>query len=242
LFQERRRSSEECKRGLHPIAAGDRGFAGGGAQGCDENGRFRLEPAGPRLVVTVDRARYCDIGPTPLLDMEIRRNTAMAVKTVQDLLVDELRDIYHAEKQLVKALPKMAKAVKSDKLRQAFEQHLEETKGQVERLETVFDKLDTPARAKRCEAMAGLIEEAQETMDEVKTPEVLDAALIAAAQKVEHYEIASYGSARALAEALGNQDAAQLLDQTLEEEKSTDQKLNQIALSDVNKSALNAAA
>jgi ferritin-like metal-binding protein YciE len=106
----------------------------------------------------------------------------------------------------------------------------------------VFDKLETPARAKRCEAMAGLIEEAQETMEEVKTPEVLDAALIAAAQKVEHYEIASYGSARALAEALGNQEAAQLLDQTLEEEKSADQKLNQIALSDVNKSALRAAA
>ena len=129
----------------------------------------------------------------------------MAVKSVHDLLVDELRDLYHAEKQLVKALPKMAKAARSDKLRQAFEHHLEETKGQVERLETVFDKLEMPARAKRCEAMAGLIEEAQEMIEEVKTPEVLDAALVAAAQKVEHYEIASYGSARALAEALGNE-------------------------------------
>jgi ferritin-like metal-binding protein YciE len=166
----------------------------------------------------------------------------MAVKSVQDLLVDELRDIYHAEKQLVKALPKMAKAAKSDKLRQAFEHHLEETRGQVERLEMVFDKLDTAVRAKRCEAMVGLIEEAQEMMEEIKTPEVLDAALIAAAQKVEHYEIASYGSVRALAEALGNKEAAQLLDQTLEEEKSADQKLNQIALSDVNKTALRAAA
>jgi ferritin-like metal-binding protein YciE len=166
----------------------------------------------------------------------------MAVKTVQDLLVDELRDIYHAEKQLVKALPKMAKAAKSDKLRQAFEHHLEETRGQVERLEMVFDKLDTPARAKRCEAMAGLIEEAQEMMEEIKTREVLDVALIAAAQKVEHYEIASYGSVHALAEALGNKDAAQLLNQTLEEEKSADQKLNQIALSEVNQTALRAAA
>src|SRR5688572_8774321 len=109
--------------------------------------------------------------------------TSMAVKSVQDLLVDELRDIYHAEKQLVKALPKMAKAAKSDKLRQAFEQHLEETRGQVERLEMVFEKLDVSARAKRCEAMAGLVEEAQEMIDEIKTPEVLDAALIAAAQK-----------------------------------------------------------
>jgi ferritin-like metal-binding protein YciE len=166
----------------------------------------------------------------------------MAVKSVQDLLVDELRDIYHAEKQLVKALPKMVKAAKSDKLRQAFEHHLEETKGQVERLETVFDKLDTPARAKRCEAMAGLIEEAQEMMEEIKTPEVLDAALITAAQKVEHYEIASYGSVHALAEALGKGEAAQLLNQTLEEEKAADQKLNQIALSDVNRTALRVAA
>jgi len=166
----------------------------------------------------------------------------MAVKTVQDLLIDELRDIYHAEKQLVKALPKMAKAVKSTKLRQAFEQHLEETRGQVERLEQVFENLEVPARAKRCEAMAGLVEEAQEMMDEIKTPEVLDVALISAAQKVEHYEIASYGSVHALAQASGHEEAAQLLSQTLEEEKATDQKLNQIALSEVNKTALEKAA
>jgi ferritin-like metal-binding protein YciE len=166
----------------------------------------------------------------------------MAVKTVQDLLVDELRDIYHAEKQLVKALPKMAKSSKSAKLRQAFESHLEETKGQVERLETVFDKLEVPARAKRCEAMVGLIEEAQEMMGEIKTPEVLDAALIGAAQKVEHYEIASYGTVHALAEATGQQEVARLLNETLEEEKSADQKLNQIALTDVNRTALEQAA
>jgi ferritin-like metal-binding protein YciE len=166
----------------------------------------------------------------------------MAVKTVQDLLVDELRDIYHAEKQLLKALPKMAKAASSDKLRQAFEHHLEETRGQVERLEQVFERLEVPARAKRCEAMAGLIEEAQEMVDEIKTPEVLDAALITAAQKVEHYEIASYGSVHALAQASGREEVAQLLSQTLEEEKAADQKLNQIALSDVNKTALKTAA
>jgi ferritin-like metal-binding protein YciE len=166
----------------------------------------------------------------------------MAVKTVQDLLVDELRDIYHAEKQLLKALPKMAKAASSDKLRQAFEHHLEETRGQVERLEQVFERLEVPARAKRCEAMAGLIEEAQEMVDEIKTPEVLDAALITAAQKVEHYEIASYGSVHALAQATGQEEVAQLLGQTLEEEKAADQKLNQIALSDVNKTALKTAA
>jgi ferritin-like metal-binding protein YciE len=166
----------------------------------------------------------------------------MAVKTVQDLLVDELRDIYHAEKQLLKALPKMVKAASSDKLRQAFEDHLEETRGQVERLEQVFEQLEMPARAKRCEAMAGLIEEAQEMVDEIKTPEVLDAALITAAQKVEHYEIASYGSVHALALATGQDEVAQLLAATLEEEKAADQKLNKIALSEVNKTALKAAA
>ena len=166
----------------------------------------------------------------------------MPVKSVQDLLIDELRDIYHAEKQLVKALPKMAKASKSDKLRQAIEHHLEETKGQVDRLEQVFDKLDARTRGKRCEAMEGLVEEAQEVMEEITTPEVLDAAMIAAAQKVEHYEIASYGSARALAEALGHNEVARLLEQTLDEEKQTDQKLNEIALSEVNQRALKAAA
>jgi ferritin-like metal-binding protein YciE len=166
----------------------------------------------------------------------------MAVKSVQDLLVDELRDIYHAEKQLVKALPKMAKAAKSAKLRQAFEDHLQETKGQVERLEQVFEKLDTRSRSKPCEAMEGLIEEAKEMMDEIKTPEVLDAALIVGAQKVEHYEIASYGSVHALAQALGHKEVAQLLEQTLGEEKAADKKLNALALSEVNKTALQTAA
>jgi ferritin-like metal-binding protein YciE len=166
----------------------------------------------------------------------------MAVKTTQDLLIDELRDIYHAEKQLVKALPKMAKAAKNDKLRQAFQQHLEETNTQVERLEQVFDKLDTRTRGKPCQAMEGLIEEAKEMMEEIKTPEVLDVALIAGAQKIEHYEIASYGSVHALAEACGESEVAKLLDQTLQEEKETDKKLNQIAISDVNKTALQTAA
>jgi ferritin-like metal-binding protein YciE len=166
----------------------------------------------------------------------------MAVKSVNDLLLDELRDIYHAEKQLVKALPKMAKKSKSDELRQAFEHHLEETKGQVNRLEQVFEHLDARSSGKRCEAMEGLIEEAKEMMEDITTPEVLDAAMITAAQKVEHYEIASYGSVHALAEALGHKEAARLLEQTLEEEKQADQKLNQIALSGVNPTALKTAA
>jgi ferritin-like metal-binding protein YciE len=166
----------------------------------------------------------------------------MTVRTTRELLIDELRDIYHAEKQLVKALPKMAKAAKADKLRQAFEHHLEETKGQVDRLEQVFEQLDTRSSGKRCEAMEGLIEEAKEMIEVIKTPEVLDAALIVGAQKVEHYEIASYGSVCALADALGQSDIRQLLEQTLDEEKAADQKLNKLAISEINKSALAAAA
>ena len=166
----------------------------------------------------------------------------MTVKTTRDLLIDELRDIYHAEKQLVRALPKMAKAAKAPNLRQAFEHHLEETKGQVERLDQVFEKLDSRSSGKRCEAMEGLIEEAKEMIEEIKTPEVLDCALIVGAQKVEHYEIASYGSACALAEALGQNDVKQILEQTLSEEKAADQKLNKLAISEVNSAALAAAA
>jgi ferritin-like metal-binding protein YciE len=166
----------------------------------------------------------------------------MAVKSVNDLLMGELQDIYHAEKQLVKALPKMAKKAKSDKLRQAVEHHLEQTKGHVDRLEQVFAKLDASPRAKKCEAMEGLIAEAEELMGEIATPEVLDAAMISAAQKVEHYEIASYGTLSTLAAELGHTEAARLLEQTLNEEKAADQKLNEIALSGVNKSALQAAA
>ena len=166
----------------------------------------------------------------------------MTLNTVQDLLIDELRDIYHAEQQLLKALPKMAKAAKSDQLRHAFEHHLDETNGQVDRLQQVFEKLGARARGQRCEAMQGLIEEANEMMDEITTPEVLDVALITAAQKVEHYEIASYGSVSALAEALGEKEVVKLLNQTLDEEKHADRKLNEIAMSDVNKTALKAAA
>ena len=166
----------------------------------------------------------------------------MTVKTTRELLLDELRDIYHAEKQLVKALPKMAKAAKADKLRQAFEHHLDETKGQVDRLEQVFEQLDARSSGKRCEAMEGLIEEAKEMIEEIRTPEVLDCALIMGAQKVEHYEIAAYGSVCALAEALGQNDVKKLLEETLNEEKAADQKLNKLAISEINKTALAAAA
>ena len=162
----------------------------------------------------------------------------MAAKTMQDLLIEELRDIYHAEKQLTKALPKLAKAAHSEQLRSAFETHLEETRGQVERLEQVFEELDTRTRGKHCDAMEGLINEAREIMEMGLAPEVQDAALIAAAQKVEHYEIASYGTVLAYATACGLNKVAQLLERTLNEEKETDKKLNMLAINDVNKKAI----
>jgi len=158
----------------------------------------------------------------------------MAVTTMQELFVEELRDIYHAEKQLVKALPKMAKAANDDELKNAIQLHLEETRGQVERLEQVFESIDVAKRGKTCEAMEGLLEEAQEMMKDVLDPEVRDAAMITAAQKVEHYEIASYGSLAALARQLGHGDAADLLAQTLGEEKAADEKLSKIALGRIN--------
>ncbi|MCG5239153.1 ferritin-like domain-containing protein [Azospirillum doebereinerae] len=162
----------------------------------------------------------------------------MAAKTMQDLLIEDLRDIYHAEKQIAKALPKLAKAAHSEQLRQAFELHLEQTRGQIDRLEQVFDELDTRTRGKHCDAMEGLISEAREILEMGLLPEVQDAALIAAAQKVEHYEIASYGTLHAYATACGLTKVAQLLEETLNEEKDTDQKLNKLAIGDLNKKAI----
>ncbi len=161
----------------------------------------------------------------------------MSVKTIHDLFVDELRDIYHAEKQLVKALPKMARAATHPELKQAFEAHLEETRGQVERLDQVFENLDLAKRAKKCEAMEGLLEEARATMEDIEDENVLDVGMIINAQKVEHYEIAGYGSLVALAKQLGHGDVAKLLHETLQEEKAADEKLNKIALSAANPAA-----
>jgi ferritin-like metal-binding protein YciE len=161
----------------------------------------------------------------------------MEMESLRDLYIHELKDLYSAENQLVKALPKMAKAAKAAKLRQAFEHHLEETKGQVERLDQVFEKLDTRSSGKRCEAMEGLIEEAKEMMEDIKTPEVLDAALIVGAQKVEHYEIASYGCVCTYAEMLGHDEAHELLGQNLDDEESTDQRLTALAETVINPAA-----
>lgn len=158
----------------------------------------------------------------------------MALKSLEDLLVHELRDLYSAEKQLVRALPKMAKAANSEKLREGFEEHLSETEGHVERLEKILEQLGKPVRAMKCEAMEGLIEEGKKMIDENAEPSVKDAGLISCAQKVEHYEIAGYGTARTLAELLGHAEAVDLLQQTLDEEKATDEKLTELATSEVN--------
>jgi ferritin-like metal-binding protein YciE len=153
----------------------------------------------------------------------------MAAENLHELFVDELKDIYDAEKQLTKALPKMAKAAESPDLRAAFEEHLEITRMQVNRLEEVFKSLGMAARGKTCEGMKGLIEEGQEMMEELEQGATLDAALIASAQKVEHYEIASYGTLATFAEIMGHQDAKDLLGQTLDEEKEADERLTQVA-------------
>jgi len=162
----------------------------------------------------------------------------MAIKSMDDLFLEEIKDLYDAEKQLVKALPKMAKAADSDELRQGFQEHLDQTKGHVDRLEKVFDILGKKASGKKCEAMQGLIEEGNDVIEEIDASPLRDAALIAAAQKVEHYEIAAYGSCRTFAEILGRSDAAELLEQTLEEEKSTDEKLTELAEGMINEEAV----
>ena len=152
----------------------------------------------------------------------------MAAENLQELFVEEIKDIYDAEKQLTKALPKMAKAAESEGLKAAFEEHLEITRMHVGRLEEVFKLLGMAARGKTCEGMKGLIEEGQEAMEEMEGS-TLDAALIASAQKVEHYEIATYGTLATFAEVLDMQEAKDLLGQTLEEEKEADEKLTMIA-------------
>jgi ferritin-like metal-binding protein YciE len=153
----------------------------------------------------------------------------MKLATLRELYVSELRDLYSAENQILKALPKMINAASSEELKNAFAEHLEQTKMHVERLERIFDKLDTNPKGKKCRGMEGLIEEGKELLAENAEQEVLDAGLISAAQKVEHYEMAGYGSVRAHAKILGDDEAAELLQETLDEEGETDKKLTELA-------------
>ncbi len=153
----------------------------------------------------------------------------MKIQNLRDLWVDELKDLYNAENQILKALPKMAKAAVDEELKAAFEEHLEQTRGHVERLEQIFEQIGEAPKGKRCKGMEGIIAEGKEML-ELDLPEpVGDAALIAAAQRVEHYEIAAYGTVRTYAELLGESDAVSLLEETLNEEKETDERLTGIA-------------
>jgi ferritin-like metal-binding protein YciE len=158
----------------------------------------------------------------------------MSDKDLNALFLDTLKDIYYAEKQIYKSLPKMAKAASSDKLRAAFEKHHEETEGQIERLEQVFELLGKPARGKKCDAIEGILDEGKEIMEEYEAEPALDAGLLAAAQAVEHYEISRYGTLKSWAAKLGMKDAVKLLDQTLAEEKKIDDALTKLADSEVN--------
>ena len=158
----------------------------------------------------------------------------MEMESLRDLYLEELKDVYNAEKQILKALPRMARNATHDELRSAFEDHIAVTQEQVRRLETIFGDLGKPARGKKCHGMEGLLMEGKEMMEEDMEPEVLDAALISAAQRVEHYEIAAYGTLRTYARQLGLENHAELLQQTLDEEGETDKLLSQLAESSIN--------
>ena len=158
-------------------------------------------------------------------------------KTLKDLFVDTLKDIYFAEKQITRELPKLARAAESDDLRAAFESHLEETMGHIERLERVFEIIEVPARGKTCEAILGITEEGKEIVSTFKGTPALDAGLVSSAQAVEHYEIARYGTLKSWAKQLGLSEAASLLDATLKEEMAADQKLSRLALDQENRKA-----
>jgi len=158
-------------------------------------------------------------------------------KNLNDLFLETLKDIYYAEKQIVKTLPKMAKAAQSPELAAGFEQHRDETVVQIERLEQIFEQLGKPARGKTCDAILGIIEEGKSIMEDFKGTQALDAGLIAAAQAVEHYEMARYGTLRTWAQQLGMKDAVKLLEETLGEEEATDKKLTTMATSEANAKA-----
>lgn len=168
--------------------------------------------------------------------------TKANAKSLSDLFLDQVKDVYYAEKKIVKTLPKMAKAATSSELKAGFEKHLTETEGHVARLEEVFELLGKPARGKTCPAIDGILEEGSEVLEEYKGSDALDAGLVASAQAVEHYEIARYGTLIAWAKELGMADAAAILAETLAEEEATDQKLSELGTADANPRAVKAAA
>jgi ferritin-like metal-binding protein YciE len=191
----------------------------------------------PALVVSLIEfaeivAESCS-GHRPKTQSFYLRNT-MKMETLQELYVEQLKDIYDAENQLMKALPKMAKEATNEELKAAFEHHLEQTEEQISRLDRIFEELGEKAKGHKCKAMAGLVEEGKELMEEDADEDVMDAGLICAAQKIEHYEIATYGCLRTYAEMLGFDEQADLLQETLDEEKDTDENLTELAVSCIN--------
>jgi ferritin-like metal-binding protein YciE len=166
----------------------------------------------------------------------------MKTKTLDDLFLEQLKDVYYAERKILKALPKMARGAQSAELKAAFEKHKGETEGQIERLQQIFEILGKPARGKTCPAIDGILEEGEEVLEEFKGSPALDAGLVASAQAVEHYEMSRYGTLKRWAETLGMEDAAKLLDATLAEETATDTALTDLADSSINATALEAAA
>jgi ferritin-like metal-binding protein YciE len=208
-----------------------------------------VRPIDPRTMLTYsfDREERLDgrgrgLDETNFADAENKnkpnKGGKMKLDTLKKLYLEELRDLYSAETQLVKALPKMAKGASSDELKQAFESHLEQTKEHVERLDEIFARLDEKPTGKTCKAMKGLIEEGSEMLEQEGEDSVIDAGLIGAAQRVEHYEIAAYGTVRTFANLLGEDDAAELLQETLDEEGETDKELSELAEGIVNEEAL----
>ncbi len=166
----------------------------------------------------------------------------MSVASAREFLIQELSDIYSAENQLIEALPKMSEAASHAELKSALDEHLEQTRGQVERLNRIFAEIGAESSGETCEAMKGLVTEAEELIEEISVPEILDAALIGAAQKVEHYEIAAYGTLASIADAMGLEDVGAMLDETLEEEKQADARLTDLAETEVNPRMVEAAA
>jgi ferritin-like metal-binding protein YciE len=192
-----------------------------------------------QLLSDSHQAKRCSVNrelASVMLEHISRRKYKMQTKSLRELYIDELRDLYNAETQLVKALPKMAKAASNDQLREAFEEHLHQTAEQVSRLEQIFEQLEEKPSGKKCLGMQGLVKEGAETIGEDYAEDVMDAAIIGAAQRVEHYEIAGYGTARAIAELLGENEHVSLLNQTLEEERRADQKLTDLS-QDINSKA-----
>jgi ferritin-like metal-binding protein YciE len=205
---------------------------GGAGPGFGPPRRVTRDRAAPGMTVAeghLERAASRHVPSVNLRPQHHYRSTSMAAKTIEDLFLHELSDVYSAEKQLTKALPKMARAATTPELSAAFEAHLQETHGQIDRIDQIVEKTGLKLKRVKCMAMEGLVEESKEIMDEIGKGPLLDAALIGAAQKVEHYEIASYGTLAAFAKQLGQQDALKLLLETLQEEKATDEKLTVMA-------------